>query len=189
MSQATHPAQESKSTHVHPFIAWTAVVNFALIFSLAPSVILAQGTTLDMSSGSNAVATRIQPSTFANHARMLAEASAPKEPNLNKYNSNNGNSCIRSCRITRNDCGRNASINGGVAEMHACYESYHTCVSKCQETKSDQKDNVSAAYKTYLTAVENARLAKLESVKSAEEDYKEAVAKAKAAYDAAKSGN
>lgn len=183
MHQATHPAEDPKQTHVHPFIAWTAIANFALIFSLAPSVILAQSPSPEMSSGSAAVATAIPESTFVNHAKKLAESSAPSETKVKKSLFPE-NKCMRSCRITRGTCSREAT--GDSVVLHACFEAYHDCALKCSDEKKAKSEELSAAKTTYLAALESARKTRLESIKKAEADFLTAKKAADEAYAAAK---
>ncbi len=146
--------QKSLPHHVHPLVAWTAIFNFALIFSLAPTMILAQTTTSAMSEGSEAVAMRLPESSklaYARHIAMEQEGVTPSDSqhgsmeadrkgDHNKGGKDMGmtkkmgdgdtaSSCVRSCRITKSDCTRTAESNGPA--LHVCYEKFAKCMDAC----------------------------------------------------------
>ncbi len=195
-----------KPYHVHPLIAWMAIFNFALIFSLAPSMILAQTTTAAMSEGSDAVATRLPESSKLAYAKHVARAeegthlsvtAQDRRPNGSGVGLTAAASCVRSCRITKSDCTR-AADSDSIA-LHACNVKAATCVQACGGTgvgaaaalgSGDDKNSVDgglrAANEAYKAAVAAARQKRDDAVGKAQSDFTADMQAAKDALKTAK---
>lgn len=197
-------AEPSKSLphHVHPLVAWTAIFNFALIFSLAPTVILAQTPTAAMSEGSEAMAMRLPESSklaYARHVAMAQEGVKPESHDDQKSgdkkkmaDSSVESSCVRSCRITKSDCTRAADSDAPT--MHVCFQKFTTCMQACgvslaagtKGAKFLMSASLKDAEQAYKDATAAARKKRSEALKKAQSDFEADMKAAQAAYKAAK---